>query len=633
MLLNASNLTVSFDGKTVIDKVSFTIKEREKLALTGVNGAGKTTLLNLICGELRPESGSVAFASDTTYGYLKQTNVLNSDKAILDEVISSAEGLLRMEAELNDLEASLEHLSGEELNKATKRYTTLRETFKLEGGYSFKSEAKGILKGLGFKEEDLSRRTDTLSGGQKTRVALSKLLLSKPDLAILDEPTNHLDVAGIEWLETFLKNYPKAVLIVSHDRYFLDRVVERVMELEGGTLMSYTGNYTAFAAKKAAIRKAQLKAYMNQQREIKHSEEVIARLKQFNREKSVKRANSRQKSLDKTERLEKPAELNDAMDLRLSPEIESGKDVLMVFSLSKSYPGNPLFEDISFDLRRGEKVALIGDNGTGKTTLLKILTQDLKADSGEFTLGTNVHIGYYDQEHAALDPSNTLFDEISDAYPGLDNTRIRNTLAAFLFTGDDVFRRISDISGGEYGRVLLARLMLSRANFLILDEPTNHLDVMSREILEEAINSYEGTVFFVSHDRYFINRCAQRILELKDKGLTEYKGDFDYYLKKREELKTGIPADAAVKDTPSAGTLDWKAQKARAASMRKRENDLKRCEEEIASLEARLNEIEGLLVSEEVASSPLRLTELSDEQAAINASLEELMEKWEGLQE
>ncbi|MBQ9503678.1 MAG: ABC-F family ATP-binding cassette domain-containing protein, partial [Lachnospiraceae bacterium] len=475
-------------------------------------------------------------------------------------------------------------------------------------------------------------------------VALSRLLLTKPELAILDEPTNHLDVAGIEWLEVFLKNYPGAVLIVSHDRYFLDRVVDKVVELENGSARTFTGNYSAYAEKKAAIRSAELKAYLNQLSEIRHSEEVIDKLKQFNREKSIKRAESREKQLSKVERLEKPVELNDSMKLKISPSITSGRDVLHVEALSKSFPGNPLFDNISFDLIRGERVALIGNNGTGKTTMLKILTGSLGADAGEYTLGTNVHIGYYDQEHAVLNHSNTVFNEISDAYPDMNNTRIRNTLAAFLFTGDDVFKLIGELSGGEQGRVSLAKLMLSRANFLILDEPTNHLDMTSREILEEALVSYEGTVLFVSHDRYFINKCATRIFDLTDNRIIEYKGNYDYYLEKREELsqrllghetETGkfqVKKDASA-GSDTSGKENWQEMKRRSAEARRRENEIKRCEEEIASLEERAAEIDAQLCDEEVARNSALLNELSEERAGIDERLEELMEQWETLQE
>ena len=644
MLLQVSGISISFDGKDILNKASFTLNDHEKCALVGINGAGKTTLLNIICGELAPDEGSSAISSGASYGYLKQQVDEATDNSIWDEVISAANDITDMEERLSEMEREMGSLTGAELERVTNLYTALSHDFKLKGGYALRSEVTGILKGLGFSEDEFGKKVNTLSGGQKTRVALSRLLLTKPELAILDEPTNHLDVAGIEWLEVFLKNYPGAVLIVSHDRYFLDRVVDKVVELENGSARTFTGNYSAYAEKKAAIRSAELKAYLNQLSEIRHSEEVIDKLKQFNREKSIKRAESREKQLSKVERLEKPVELNDSMKLKISPSITSGRDVLHVEGLSKSFPGNPLFDNISFDLIRGERVALIGNNGTGKTTMLKILTGSLGADAGEYTLGTNVHIGYYDQEHAVLNHSNTVFNEISDAYPDMNNTRIRNTLAAFLFTGDDVFKLIGELSGGEQGRVSLAKLMLSRANFLILDEPTNHLDMTSREILEEALVSYEGTVLFVSHDRYFINKCATRIFDLTDNRIIEYKGNYDYYLEKREELsqrllghETETGKFQVKKNSPAgsdaSGKENWQEMKRRSAQARRRENEIKRCEEEISSLEERSAEIDAKLCDEEVARNSALLNELSEERAGIDERLEELMEQWETLQE
>ena len=644
MLLQVSGISISFDGKNILNKVSLNLKEHEKCALVGINGAGKTTLLNIITGSLTPEEGTVSISSGVSIGYLKQLLDETSDNSIWDEVISAAKDITDMEERLSELERKMASSAGEELEKISNLYTALSHDFKLKGGYSLRSEVTGILKGLGFTEEEFEKKVNTLSGGQKTRVALSRLLLTKPELAILDEPTNHLDVAGIEWLEGFLKNYPGAVLIVSHDRYFLDRVVDKVVELENGFSRSFSGNYSVYAEKKAQIRSSEIKAYLNQQAEIKHSEEVIDKLKQFNREKSIKRAESREKMLSKVERLEKPAELRDSMRLKITPSITSGHDVLRVTSLSKAFPGNPLFEDISFEIIRGERVALIGSNGTGKTTMLKILTGSLNADSGEYTLGTNVNIGYYDQEHAVLNHSSTVFGEISDAYPDMNNTRIRNTLAAFLFTGEDVFKLIGELSGGEQGRVCLAKLMLSRANFLILDEPTNHLDMTSREILEEALNSYEGTVLFVSHDRYFINKCATRIFDLTDRRIIEYKGNYDYYLEKRDELRQrllGNESDAGKNSRSAAaapvpdnsGKESWQEMKRRSADKRRRENDIKRCEEEIASLEASAAEIDESLSDEAVATNSALLNELSEERAGIDSRLEELMEQWEALQE
>ena len=550
--------------------------------------------------------------------------------------------------------------SGEALETMMNQYSRLSHEFELINGYAWKSEIVGVLKGLGFTEEEFSKQISTLSGGQKTRVSLGKLLLTNPDIILLDEPTNHLDMSSIAWLETYLLNYRGAVLIVAHDRYFLDKIVTKVIELDNGHAIVYSGNYTAYSEKRAQMRAIQMKAYLNQQQEIKHQEAVIEKLKSFNREKSIKRAESREKMLDKIEVLEKPSEVNDAMDIRLEPNILSGNDVLTVNGLAKSFGSQTLFTDLSFDVKRGERVAIIGDNGTGKTTILKIINGLVEPDAGEIILGSRVHIGYYDQDHQVLHMEKTLFEEISDAYPGMSNTQIRSTLAAFLFTGDDVFKRIGDLSGGERGRVSLAKLMLSEANFLILDEPTNHLDITSKEILENALSHYGGTVLYVSHDRYFINKTATRILDLTGKRMMNYIGNYDYYLEKHDAMmtahfgneapesaggivgfgasKTGAAAETAGKavENPTAdagGKLDWKAQKEEQARQRKRQNDLKKVEDEIHKLETRDGEIDGLLCDESVFSDVAKLMELNKEKEEIAGKLEVLYEKWEELAE
>ena len=513
-------------------------------------------------------------------------------------------------------------------------YSRLTHDFEMENGYAYKSELIGVLKGLGFPESEFEKPVSTLSGGQKTRVALGRLLLSKPDIILLDEPTNHLDMDSIAWLETYLLNYPGAVLIVSHDRYFLDKIVSKVIEIDNGKVSSFTGNYSAYSEKKAMLRKEAYQAYLNQQQEIRHQEEVITRLKQFNREKSIRRAESREKMLEKMEVLDKPTELNASMRIRLEPRVVSGNDVLEVEHLSKAFPGLPLFSDLNFSIKRGERVAIIGSNGTGKTTILKILNQVIPADSGTFSLGSKVHIGYYDQEHHVLHMEKTIFDEISDAYPKLTNTEIRNLLAAFLFAGDDVFKQISSLSGGERGRVSLAKLMLSEANFLILDEPTNHLDILSKEILEEALNNYTGTVLYVSHDRYFINKTATRILELTNQNMVNYIGNYDYYLEKREELTQIYAPGLEIENTEqkeSATKLDWKQQKEEQARLRKRENDLKKTEAEIEKLETRDKEIDEEMSDPRVAVNVAECVKLSNEKAEIAQQLEELYEKWEEL--
>lgn len=656
MILSVHNLCKSFDGKDILKNASFHMENNEKAAIVGINGAGKTTLIKMIIGELTPDDGEITFSKGITWGYLAQNQNIDTTNSIMDELTEVKRDIIELEENIREAEEAMKHVSGDELTDLMNKYTQMNEKFQRESGYAWKSEVLGVAKGLGFTEEEFDKKISNLSGGQKTRVCLGKLLLQKPDLIILDEPTNHLDMNSIRWLENYLLNYKGAVLIVSHDRYFLDKIAGKIIEVENTKVSSFTGNYSTYAVKKEQVRATQWHAYMKQQQEIKHQEEVIAKLKSFNREKSIKRAESREKMLDKIEVLDKPITIDDRMKISLKPNCESANDVLSVEGISKSFGNEKLFSDISFEIKKGEHVAIIGDNGTGKTTMLKMINGVESLDGGKIELGVKVHIGYYDQEHHVLHDEKTLFEEISDAYPTLNNTEIRNTLAAFLFTGDDVFKRIGDLSGGEKGRVSLAKLMLSDANFLILDEPTNHLDITSKEILETAISGYEGTVLYVSHDRYFINKTATRILDLTHGTVVNYIGNYDYYMEHADEqnnrlfgesadlsgssLASGsfkyessnaVATPAPTVTTANAGAADWKAQKEEQARKRKQEAALKKCEEEIAKLEARDSEINELLADPSIGTDLAKLRKLSDEQAEIQDRLATLYDEWEEL--
>lgn len=670
MILSCSNIWKSFGENDILKQVSFHIEDHEKAAIVGINGAGKSTLLKVLIGKLNADDGVVTWAKGASIGYLAQHQDLEGAETIYDALLEVKKPVIQMEARIRSLELEMKSASGDELETKLSEYSRLNHEFEMADGYSYQSEITGVLKGLGFTEDEFSKPITALSGGQKTRVSLGKLLLTKPDILLLDEPTNHLDMESIAWLETYLRNYSGAVIIVAHDRYFLDRVVTKIIELDMGHCTVFSGNYSAYSDKKAMLRDAAIRAYLNQQQEIRHQEAVIAKLKSFNREKSIKRAESREKMLDKIERLEKPTQANDSMDIRLEPDVVSGNDVLTVTDLSKSFDTQTLFTNVDFEIKRGERVAIIGNNGTGKTTLLKIINGIIPADSGQIRLGSKVHIGYYDQEHQVLHMDKTLFQEIQDTYPNMNNTQIRNTLAAFLFTGDDVFKLIRDLSGGERGRVSLAKLMLSDANFLLLDEPTNHLDITSKEILESALNRYTGTVLYVSHDRYFINRTATRILDLTDGSFINYIGNYDYYLEKKEDVEAAFAARqmaeagnnrtagangtqaqsvSAVSGVSSAssqapmtasaagsladGKMDWKAQKEEQARLRKRQNELKKVEDKIHELETRDGEIDELLSQEDVYTDVSRLMELNKEKESIQKELEVLYEKWEELAE
>ena len=629
MILSCNNISKSFGTDVIIKSCSFNIEDHEKAAIVGINGAGKSTLLKIITGIEPADTGLVTLAKDKTLGYLSQQQNLNSDNTIYDELLSVKHYILDMEAQLRRIENQMKSADDEALETLMKKYSDLNHEFELNNGYAYKSEITGVLKGLGFAEEDFTLNVNTLSGGQKTRVALGRLLLSKPDIILLDEPTNHLDMESISWLENYLLNYSGAVLIVAHDRYFLDKIVSKIIELDNGNATVFSGNYTDYASKKAILRNMQLKEYLNQQREIKHQEEVITKLKQFNREKSIKRAESREKMLNKMEFVDKPEILNDKMDIKLEPNVISGNDVLTVDNLTKGFDGTVLFDNICFQIKRGERVALIGSNGTGKTTILKLINGIIPADSGSIYLGAKVNIGYYDQEHHVLDPDKTIFDEIRDAYPDLNNTQIRNTLAAFLFTNEDVFKYIKDLSGGERGRVSLAKLMLSNANFLILDEPTNHLDITSKEILENALNSYTGTVLFVSHDRYFINSTATRIIELANKTVVNYIGNYDYYLEKKDILGAKPITNNTSKSSSSAiSKLNWQEEKVKQAQQKKIKNEIKRTEERMALIEAEIEELDNMYADPAISSDTAKLMEIHTRKKALSKELDELYDKW-----
>lgn len=648
MILACHNLNKSFGERIIVKDGSFHIEDREKVAFVGVNGAGKSTILKMIIGEEPTDSGNIVLTKGKTIGYLAQQQNLISGNSIYEELKTAKADIIKLEEQIRTIEHELKGLSGDELQTRLNTYNRLMSEFESKNGYAYESEIIGVLKGLGFQENEFSKEASTLSGGQKTRVSLGKLLLTKPDILLLDEPTNHLDLNSISWLETYLLNYPGAVFIVSHDRFFLNRVVTKVVEIDQGHLRMYNGNYKDYAEKKRQLRDAQMKEYLNQQREIKHQEAVIEKLKSFNREKSIKRAESREKMLNKIERIDKPMDSTQEMHFELNPSCISGNDVLTVEHLTKRFETQTLFSDISFEIKRGEHVAIIGDNGTGKTTLLKILNQVLDADEGAFTLGSKVKIGYYDQEHHVLHDNKTIFEEISDDYPSLTNTQIRNTLAAFQFTADDVFKLIRDLSGGEKGRVSLAKLMLSEANFLILDEPTNHLDITSKEILEQALNDYTGTILYVSHDRYFINQTASRILELVNQTFVNYIGNYDYYLEKKEELtakyapvspetsvnsKVTNPNTFSESQEPFGQKLSWQEQKEAQARERKRKNDLKKTEERIAVLETRNQEIDELMTQEDIYSNSVKCQELAIEKSSNEEELETLYEQWADLAE
>lgn len=640
MILACNNIGKSFGTTKVLENVTFQINKNEKIAVVGMNGAGKSTLFKIIVGDLSADQGLVTLSKACVLGYLSQHEAVTSDNTVYDEMLSVKADIIKLEEDIRQLEIDIKSASGRQLEQMLETYSRLTSKFDSENGYAYKSEVVGVLKGLGFEEENFDNLVETLSGGEKARIALGKLLLSNPDILLLDEPTNHLDLETISWLESFLSNYKGAVLTIAHDRYFLDKFVTRVIEIENNKSSVFEGDYSTYSVKKAKQHETMIKHYINQQKELKRQEEVIKKLRSFNREKSVKRARSREKLLAKVDTIDKPYEFDSSMAIQFKPQISSGNDVLSVTDLSKSYDGLNLFTNINFEIKRGEHLAIIGNNGTGKSTILKIINKIAQADEGSIKIGENVHIGYFDQEQQSLNLEKNIFDEIQDKYPYLNNTSVRNILASFLFTNDDVFKQIKDLSGGERGRVALAKLMLSEANFLIMDEPTNHLDIASKEVLEKAINQYSGTVLYVSHDRYFINKTAHRILELTNNTVINYLGNYDYYVEKKEEFKDIYLSDAINnKDLSneisnlSSGKLDWHRQKEEQAQRRKLLNEYKDTEKKITKLEKSLEEIDKLLLLEDIYTNVEKLVELQNEKKEIDANLKILLDRWEELAE
>lgn len=629
MLITVRNIEKSFGEKTILEASSFTLDDREKIGVVGANGTGKTTLLKMLVGELSVDHGEINISGSARIGYISQLKQEDNTNDIYQELITARQDILDLSKKLEELNDFMNVHQGTKLDNTIKTYSSLAQEYENLGGYSYFSEAKGILKGLGFEEKEWEKKVNTLSGGESTRLQLGRLLLGNFNLLILDEPTNHLDMKSIIWLETFLREYKGAIILVSHDRYFMDKIVTKVIDIDRCRLNVYNGNYSAYSEKQQALRTAYRKAYENQQKELKRQEEVIAKLKSFNREKSIKRAESRQKQLDKIERIDKPKE-DDLIKLSFHPDRLSSERILRVEGLEKSYEEQTIFSNVGFEIRRGEKLALIGKNGIGKTTILKIINGFIDDYKGKIVFGENIDKAYFEQNQENMNKNNTIFEEISETFPDLGNTRIRNALAAFLFKNDDVFKNIDALSGGERGRIALVKLMLSGANFLILDEPTNHLDIASKESLEDAIQEYEGTLLYVSHDRYFINKTADKILELSRDGVKEYLGNYDYYLEK--SLNTG---ETSIQDAEpsslSRGAADWKLSKQKEAQKRKIENQIAKLEEDIAVYETKISEIDDLLLKEDIATNPYKCAELVQDQENYRKKLQVAYEEWEEL--
>ena len=635
IVLSCNNITKYFGIDLIIENITFSINEGEKVGLVGINGAGKSTLFKILCQQIPYDEGELYIAKSTQVGYLDQNNVLDSDKTIYDEVITVFSHLIEMEEELRKLEQEIAELSkntssSTELQELMDRYSHMLENFDKQNGYGFRSEVRGVLKGLGFSEEEFTQPIAQLSGGEKTRVSLAKLLISKPDILMLDEPTNHLDIEAVEWLEGFLRDYTGTVLMISHDRYFLDQLVTRIMEIENHQLEIYNGNYSEFVKKKQIIREQQLKAYIQQQREIDRQKDMIRRLSQHGTEKLITRAKSKQKQLSKMEILEKPIIHRDRARMQFNITTASGKDVLSVKNLCKSFNDAPLFSKISFDIYRGERVALIGPNGVGKSTLFKMILNKADINGGEINLGHNVDIAYYDQEQSGLNPNKEVIHEIWDEHRYMVESEIRTLLGSFLFKEDDVFKKIRTLSGGEKARLSLLKLILSESNFLLLDEPTNHLDIESKEVLEDALLQYSGTIFFISHDRYFLNRIATKIIELNPESAEIVLGNYNYYVEKKKELS--YEEEKIEEKTKTQLREERRKERENQRYIRELNKKREDIENRIMELEEKLKELELLMCKEEIYSNPEKSKEIHQKVASINEEIEELYDKWSELQ-
>lgn len=618
MILACSSLKKSFQGIDLLKDITFKIEEHDKLAIIGVNGAGKTTLLKILCEEESYDSGDIFKSKESTIGYLSQHNTIDPQLTVYDALLNVFQPLIKKEERLRVLEQLM--TTTQDLDSIMKEYDQLSYEFERDGGYTYQSQIKGVLKGLGFEEETWNMTMSILSGGQKTRIALGRLLLLKPSLLLLDEPTNHLDVESIEWLEAYLKSYPHAIIMVSHDRYFIDQVTNQIIEIENGKSTLYKCSYQEYAIIKKHNREVDLKHYIDNQKEIKRMQESIDLLKSYNREKQVKRAESKEKALEKMEKVERPDALPQSMKIQFQPVVESGYDVLKVKDLAMAFD-QPLFENIHFEVKKQERVALIGPNGIGKTTLFQILLGRLSQKSGKIKLGSKVMIGYYDQEHTSLSFNKTIFQEISDTYPQMNNTEIRSACASFQFKGDDAFKTIDVLSGGERGRVVLMKLLLSRCNLLVLDEPTNHLDIESKEVLEDALMSFQGTILFISHDRYFINKLSTKVVEMTAHGSHTYSGNYTTYLDHKNEVK--------VEKEKNTSYLE---QKKSQSETRKQQNQIKKIEKQISELELKISQYNESLHNEEILNDYQKYNEtikcIDDSQY----QLEQLLETWEELQ-